>query len=258
MAGPSPAVRFDAASSNWAGYAATGASGSSLRFKTVSAHWVQPSVICSGRPAFSGFWVGLGGFRRSSSALEQIGTEADCSSSGHGTYYAWYELVPKSPVRLTLAVHPGDTVAASVTIAGQRVTLALRDLTTRASYLAVRRASAIDVSSAEWIAEAPSLCMGQNCRVLPLADFGSIPFSAASAITTNGDGGPIGASRWSLTALELLDLGDGFGYTRFGHPATVATATPTSLTSSGTGFTVAWQQVSAPSGTPAPIGPFAG
>jgi hypothetical protein len=256
MATPSPALDFPAVSSNWAGYAATARSGSSLRFKSVSAHWVQPSLTCTGRPAYSGFWVGLGGYHQSANALEQIGTEADCSSSGRDNYYAWYELVPKGPVLATLTVHPGDTIAASVTVAGQRATLALRDLTTRASYLTRQRAAAIDVSSAEWIAEAPSVCFGENCRVLPLANFGSVSFSEASATTTKGDSGAIGASSWSLNALELLDLSGGFGNARFGRPRTVATAAPTSLTSSGSAFTVAWKQVSAPSGSPAPIGPF--
>jgi hypothetical protein len=219
---------------------------------------VQPSVTCTGRAAFSGFWVGLGGFRQSSDALEQIGTEADCGVSGHGTYYAWYELVPKSPVMLKLMVHPGDTIAASVTVFGQRVTFALRDLNTRASYATRQRASATDVSSAEWIAEAPSACVGQSCHVLPLANFGSVPFSAAAATTRSGDRGPIGGSSWSLTPLELLDLAGDFGPSGFGQSASVATAAPTSLTSSGSAFTVAWEQMAAPSGTPAPMGPFAG
>jgi hypothetical protein len=159
---------------------------------------------------------------------------------------------------LRLAVHPGDTISASVTVSGERVTLALRDLSTRASYATRRRASATDVSSAEWIAEAPSVCVGQSCRVLPLADFGSVPFSSAAATTTNGERSPIGGSSWSLTALELLDLAEKFGPSEFAHSATVATAAPTSLASSGSAFTVAWQQVSAPSGTPVPMGPFGG
>jgi hypothetical protein len=159
---------------------------------------------------------------------------------------------------LKLTVHPGDTIAASVTVSGQRVTLALRDLSTRASYAARRRASATDVSSAEWIAEAPSVCVGQSCRVLPLANFGSVPFSAAAATTTTGDRGPAGASSWSLTALELLDLDGESGPSRLARSATVATAAPTSLTSSGSAFTVAWQQVPAPTGAPVPMGPFAG
>jgi hypothetical protein len=228
-----------------------------VRFKSVSAHWVQPAVNCAGNPGYSGFWVGLGGFHQDSNALEQMGTEADCSASGAAHYFAWYELVPESPVDLRLAIHPGDTIATSVTVSGQRVRLELRDLTTRASYATTQRASAIDVSSAEWIAEAPSVCAGQNCRVLPLADFGSVPFSAAVATATNGRKGSISDSAWSSTALELLGFAGGLGPARFGGSAAAATAAPTSLTSGGSAFTVAWQQTSAPPETPARVGPFA-
>jgi hypothetical protein len=40
------------------------------------------------------------------------------------------------------------------------------------------------VSSAEWIAEAPSRCVSsssQDCHILSLADFGSVTFTGASA-----------------------------------------------------------------------------
>jgi Peptidase A4 family len=252
---PSSSQRFDTVSSNWAGYAV---SGPSVRFKTVSAQWVQPSVTCAGRPGYSGFWVGLGGYHQTSNALEQIGTEADCSASGGADYFAWYELVPKSPVDLRLAIRPGDRIATSVTVSGQHVRLALRDLTTRASYVTTQRASAIDVSSAEWIAEAPSVCYGQSCHVLPLANFGSVAFSAVSATATNGHKGSISDSAWSPTALELLGFSGGLVPARFGRPATAATATPTALTAAGSAFTVGWQQTSAPPETPAPVGPYPG
>jgi hypothetical protein len=247
--------RYATVSSNWAGYAVTGPS---VRFKSVSAQWVQPAVSCAGHLGYSGFWVGLGGYRQESAALEQMGTEADCGASGGGHYFAWYELVPKSPVDLRLTIHPGDRIATSVSVSGQHVRLALRDLTTRASYVTTQRASPIDVSSAEWIAEAPSVCYGQNCHVLPLANFGSVPFSEASATTTNGHKGPISDSAWSLSAIELLGSGAGLGPARFSSPATAATATPTRLTSAGSAFTVAWQQASAPPETPAPVGPQSG
>jgi hypothetical protein len=245
--------RFATVSSNWAGYAVTGAS---VRFKSVSAQWVQPAVTCAGGSGYSGFWVGLGGYRQASNALEQMGTEADCSASGGAHYFAWYELVPKSPVDLRLAIRPGDGIAASVTVSGQRVRLALRDLAARASYATTQPASAIDLSSAEWIAEAPSVCYGQNCHVLPLANFGSVAFSAASATATNGHRGSISDSAWSSTALELLGFSGGLTPARFGRPATAATATPTRLRAAGSAFTVGWQQTSAPAETPATVGPY--
>jgi hypothetical protein len=257
LATPVPSLRFTTVSSNWAGYAVAGSSKSPVRFKSVSAHWLQPSVTCTGGQSYSGFWVGLGGYEQSSQALEQIGTEANCSSSGAADDYAWYELVPNAPVAVSMKVHPGDEIVASVTVVGHGVTLGLRDLTTGARYQTTQRAAVVDVSSAEWIAEAPSLCYAPNsCSVLPLADFGSVAFSDSSATSSAGHAMPIDASLWSPDALELLDFGGGLGGARFGRPGAVATATPTGLTATGSAFSVAWQQASAPSSTPVPVGPF--
>jgi hypothetical protein len=86
------AARADAISTrtsdNWAGYAVTTRS----PLISVSGAWVQPSAAC-GQPfaTYSAFWAGLGGFNRSSRALEQIGTEADCTAAGRQDVYAWYD-----------------------------------------------------------------------------------------------------------------------------------------------------------------------
>src|ERR1700761_1045920 len=80
------------ASSNWAGYTATGA-----QFSKVSGSWTQPQASCDSSQGDAAFWVGLGGASQGSQALEQTGTEVDCSS-GQPVYSAWYELVPAAPV----------------------------------------------------------------------------------------------------------------------------------------------------------------
>src|SRR4051794_7458767 len=99
-------------SSNWAGYAV---SGSGIRYRHVSATWTQKAVDCSttsGR-AYSAYWVGLGGLSTNAQALEQIGTDADCSSSGRATYVAWYELVPQAAVNIrSLTIRSGDRLSA--------------------------------------------------------------------------------------------------------------------------------------------------
>src|SRR5664279_2400737 len=112
-------------SSNWAGYAVHR---SGVRFKKVVATWKQPRVDCSQfSPGYSAAWVGLGGFSASSQALEQIGTESDCTSSGRAVSSAWYELVPAPSRGIRMRVSPGDTMSASVTVSGQRVTLVLQN-----------------------------------------------------------------------------------------------------------------------------------
>jgi hypothetical protein len=70
-------------SSNWAGYLATHAAGSPSGFSSVAGSWREPSITCSaGREGYSAVWVGLGGDREDANALEQAGTDADCSRSG--------------------------------------------------------------------------------------------------------------------------------------------------------------------------------
>ena len=76
-----PAALADATnSSNWAGYAVHKPG---VLFHTVSGTWRQPDAKCTpGAQSYSAFWVGLGGFSLNAPALEQTGTEVDCSISG--------------------------------------------------------------------------------------------------------------------------------------------------------------------------------
>ena len=156
-------------STNWSGYAVTGS-----RFTSVSASWTQPTANCSGT-AYSSFWVGLDG--DTSNTVEQTGTDADCSGSTP-QYYAWYEMYPKFPVNLRGTVRPGDHLSASVTTDGSgRFTLTITDSTQGWTNTTNARLKSAKLASAEVIAEAPSSSGG----VLPLANFGTVGFSAATA-----------------------------------------------------------------------------
>jgi hypothetical protein len=235
-------------SQNWAGYVA-GGSDSSTQFSNVSGSWVQPASKCSSGQDDAAYWVGIGGSGQSSSlygslgdgsstSLEQIGTEGNCT--GNGTqYYAWYELVPAAPVQLNLAIHPGDDISASVGVNGSNIAFSLTDNTTGQSFNQTLQANNPDTSSAEWIAEAPSQCDGSgNCTPLPLSDFGTVDFTSASA-TANGHTGTISDSNWNA---QPVALGSGGAYdVSYGSSANSAGATPSTLSSDGTSFSVAWQ-----------------
>ena len=238
-------------SSNWAGYAVTGSA-----FTSVSATWVQPTATCtSAGSTWSAFWVGLGGFDEDSEALEQIGTAADCSASGKAAYTVWYELVPAAPVTVKLKVRPGDVIAASVAVTGQAVTLKLRNVTTKGYVVKKLRMAEPDVSSAEWIAEAPSTCTSSGrCDVLPLTNFGTVAFSAAKA-TAAGHTGTISDAAWSAVAIELRGGAGGFFPSRFVVDVPAADALPAPLSTDGASFAVAWQQASTTPTEPAPPQP---
>ncbi len=234
---------------NWGGYVAvpgvdpaTGASGT---FSTVSGTWVQPAASCGSTPAgtttSSAFWVGLGGNSESSNALEQIGTEVDCSAAGKARYSAWYELVPALSRTINVVVSPGDRIAASVTVAGTQVTVAMRDLTRGTSFSRILHMSAPDTTSAEWITEAPSACSGSHdCHQTPLTDFGTVAFSHASATDSGGHTGTISDPSWSATALTLQSESGWPGFGRYRAELSPDEATPSALAAAGASFTVKW------------------
>jgi hypothetical protein len=230
-------------SSNWAGYAITARQGRVRNFKRVAASWIQPAAACTrGTATYSAFWVGLGGLLESSKKLEQTGTEADCDSRGVAHYSAWYELVPAGPVALRLAVAPGDAISASVSVHGAHVTMRLTDATSGGSIGKRLHLAHANLSSAEWIAEAPSNCAAA-CRALPLTDFGSIEFSGASVKTANGSTGAISNPAWSAKAIALNERGRASGSGRFLGPPDLATAVPTVLDVTGSAFAVSWDQL---------------
>jgi hypothetical protein len=187
--------------SNWAGYVSKGRE---TRFTNVSATWVQPAVSCTGgRSTYMSSWVGLGG--DTSTTLEQIGTEADCESDGQATYSSWFELYPRVSETPKLTIRPGDVVSASVTVTGRDVRLSMTNQTLGTRFDRSLHADQLDVSSAEWIVEAPSLCLTAStasCRDSVLSNFGSIRFTRARASTAGQAGGVTGAD-WSGTPYTL-------------------------------------------------------
>jgi len=241
---PSLASADTSASVNWAGYVAHK---SGVSFRSVAAKWKQPAAVCSTPyPTYSAAWVGLGGYSATSNALEQVGTELDCSATGVASSSAWYELVPAPSAKVSMTIRPGDSISARVTVIGKRVTLTLTDSTRRKSFSKTVNAPSVDVTSAEWIVEAPSGCFNDNlCRTLPLTDFRAVSFSGASAQTTSARSGSISSRLWQNTKITLQP--DGRTYIVYGA---AGQATPTALASGGSSFSVDYAQTTAPPGAP--------
>jgi len=226
-------------STNWSGYAVTGAT-----FTDVKGSWIQPAANCSSSTAvptngkgtgnghgnghggggggksqstYSSFWVGLDGY--SSNTVEQTGTDADCSGTTP-VYYGWYEFYPAFPVNFSNPVLPGDVINAEVSVSGGTVTITLQDVTQKWTQQKTQANAGYALSSAEWIAEAPS-----SGQVLPLADFGTVTFSGAGA---TGDG-----KTGSITAFtsDPLTMVTSSGQTK---------AAPGGLNNRGDSFSVTW------------------
>ena len=230
MLAPAAARASVQVSSNWAGHAALPRTGSA--FDSVSGTWVVPAATCTaGRETFSAVWVGLGGYAGRARGLEQIGSEQDCARTAQARYGTWLEIVPAAPVALPVRVRPGDVVSASTTISRGVATLRIRDLTSGARYSTTRRIAPVDVSSADWIVEAPSACSPNGgCNTLPLADIATVRFLAATA-TANGATRSAGSAAWRDETLELRQASVSLAAARGGTEATptrtVVSATPT-------------------------------
>jgi Peptidase A4 family len=239
-------------SANWSGYALVPTGTDPITFSDVTGTWVQPKAKCtSGRTDAAAFWVGLGGYGESSDALEQLGTAAQCDgNSTTATNYAWWEIVPAASVQIPMKVKPGDTITAAVLVQGQTISFSLRDVTRRERFSKVVTVTQdLDVSSAEWIAEAPSDCGAfGRCRVIPLTNFGTVTFSKAAAIG-NSHPGTILDGTWTASPIELLANDESTSL--FGQPTDVfqgVGAVPTDVTADGRSFQVSWAKGLSPTG----------
>jgi len=201
-------------STNWSGYAVTTGLVSDAK-----GSWVVPVVTCTSTNTYSSAWVGIDGY--SNNTVEQIGTEQDCRS-GQPTYYAWYEMYPKPSFRINnVPVKAGDNINAEVKYVNGKFVLTLANATTGKSFTTTQKGKG-QRQSAEWIMEAP-----WSGGVLPLANFGAIPFSHAST-TVNGTTGSINAFAYDPITMVISNT-----------DSTVK-ASPSGLKSGGSSFSVNW------------------
>lgn len=158
-------------SRNWSGYATTDGT-----FTGVRGSWTIPQSRGNNTYGIDATWVGIGGVR--SDDLIQVGTQTAVDENGAVTYEAFFETLPDASHPLSLSVHGGDAITASVMKdASGKWNISLNDVTTHAgTQFSIPYDSSL--SSAEWIEEAPS---GVR-NVLPLDNFGTIQFHNATVV----------------------------------------------------------------------------
>jgi hypothetical protein len=235
-------------SSNWSGYAVTAVGSTattavgSMSFTNVTGTWTQPAATCTpGQSTSAAIWVGLGGYTVGSNNLEQTGTSADCDANGKATYYVWYELVPETSVTVKLKVFPGDTITSSVLIVNPTTVLVQVKNRTRHTMFTKRLPmDTPDLTSAEWIAEAPSECtVGGFCRTVRLTNFGSVTFSKIAALG-NSQGGTLNGPGWEPTPIQLVPRARRVFGDVDASANSQAGASPANLAADGSSFTVNW------------------
>ena len=132
---------------------------------------------------------------------------------GYTSYTAWYEMYPNDLVITEFNVQPGDSITASVQYnppgnAGTFL-LSLTDNTQGKSFPPLYETnSSAQLSSAEWIVEAP-----QFAAIAPLPNVGSVTFTGAAA-TLGTEAGPVDNADWETRDITMVP-------TKYSRPAFV-------------------------------------
>ena len=217
---------------DWAGYSVTG-----TLLTSAAGSWTQPGATCIGKKGSqSAFWVGIDGYASSDPTVQQVGTDADCTTGtkkvpSAPVYYAWYEMYPGAIVTLntvTYPVSPDDALSATVSGLGSTFTLSLVDFGrwtfSTVQVMPGKPPVTPQDSSAEWIAEAPSTCKGTRCKAVSLTDFGTVGFTGASV-----DGLPVNPTSAATHQITMTKNTKG----------TIVKASVSPL-AGGNAFTVTW------------------
>jgi len=210
-------------SSNWSGYADTGAANN---FSAVSGSWVEPTATCGSGLSLAAFWVGIDGISGADPTVQQDGTIIECQS-GSASYFDWWETYPGNAVQIEKSVSPGDHITASVTHNGNYA-MTVTDGTHSADSFSVSEAcgaSTCKNQSAEWIAEAPC-CQGSS--VYPLSNFGTWKVTGAKT-TYKGTSGSIKVDP-NIDEITMVDSSN------------AVKAAPGPLNTSGAKFKVVWKK----------------
>jgi hypothetical protein len=149
--------------------------------------------------------------------------------------------VPAASVTLKLKIFPGDKISSTVLVTGTDVLVQVKNRTRHTVFTKHLQMATPDLTSAEWIAEAPSECTVTGfCRTVPLTNFGSVTFSKVAALG-NGQGGTLSGPGWEPTPIQLIPRSRRFfGDVNNASASSTAGASPANLAADGSAFTVNW------------------
>lgn len=167
---PPPSTTPTITSPNWSGYGVGGGP-----YTAVSGTFTVPSLYNTD-PAGTDMseWVGIDGF--SDSSLIQAGIQEYPDPSDTDLFYIvpWWEILPANQTNITgMTIAPGNSITVDIgQLSGTTWAITLEDDSTEQSFTTDRTYSA-DLSSAEWIVEAPD----ENESPTQLADYSATGFS---------------------------------------------------------------------------------
>jgi hypothetical protein len=199
---------------NWAGYATTGNT-----YTSITASWRVPTASSANETSADATWIGIGGI--TGNDLIQAGTQNIVAPDGAITTAAFYEMLPDASITVpSIAINAGDEVSAKVDeVSTGEWQITFTDSTNGQSFSTVVDYASSN-SSAEWIEEDPSDGNGQQ---IPLDSFGTVPFTDG---TVNENGSTVsiaksGAQEVSMISEEDQSLASVSGLSTNGEDFTV-------------------------------------
>lgn len=210
-----------ATTENWAGYTVTN---HGRAFDRVDAEWTVVAPTCSGDKGSAGVGVliGMNGGFGHPGTYAYLDTAVDCDDPSAPAYAEWQ--TANDDGDFNMDVNVGDHVRASVEV-GAEVSFTLVDETTNEFDTATANKAGVKSTQAEWVVLDDG-CKSGSCP--PLPKFAPITISQAVA-RSNGHIGSIDDPAW-VPELEAMSE----------HNHAIIRARPSSLSASGSRFTVRW------------------
>ncbi|TFK47813.1 hypothetical protein OE88DRAFT_1606078, partial [Heliocybe sulcata] len=179
-------------SSNWAGAVFDTYPSGTFRSVTGTFTVPTPRAPSSGSGTYSASaWVGIDG-DTCGNAILQTGVDFTVTN-GRTSYDAWYEWYPDYAYDFTgISFSAGNTVRVTVTASSTTSgTAVIENVSTGQTVTQhITSSSALCEENAEWIVEDYE----EGGSLVPLANFGTVTFTSASAGTSSGSIGPSGAT----------------------------------------------------------------
>jgi hypothetical protein len=190
-------------SENWSGAVLVA---STATYKAVTGTFTVPTPKSTGGSGeqCASAWVGIDG-DTCETAILQTGIDF-CVEGGSTSFDAWYEFFPADADDFSLTVDAGDSITLTATVSSTTSgTLVIKNNSKGTSVSkAVTSSSKLCETNAEWIVEDFEECEGNDCSLVPFANFGTVEFTGAEATTSSGTQTPAAATILDIEQNSVL------------------------------------------------------
>jgi len=191
-------------SENWSGAVLVA---TTATYKAVTGTFTVPTPKTTGGSGeqCASAWVGIDG-DTCQTAILQTGLDF-CIEGSEVSFAGWYEFFPADSIDFSgISFSAGNSVTLTATvISDTEGTLTIDNKSTGQTVSkTVSSSSRLCQENAEWIVEDFEECEGDDCELVPFANFGTVVFTGASATTSSGTVTPADAQVLDIEQNEVL------------------------------------------------------